>query len=106
MTGPCVTIPGVGKLQGSNRPSQFSGRDVYHFLKIPYGETTEGEHRFAPPRPKGPLNDGNDAYDASYLSYITGWWNNVCPQPGKYWGRKASELPAGLILVIFLIDLS
>jgi len=82
LTGPCVVVPGVGKLQGSTKPTQFTGRDVHHFLRIPFGETTEGEYRFAPPRPKGPLNDGRDAYDASYLSYISGWWNHVCPQPG------------------------
>merc|ERR1711868_2935 len=82
LTGPCVTVPGVGKLQGSTKPSQFSGRDVYHFLHIPYGASTEGENRFAPPQPAAPLNDGQDAYDASYLTYITGWWNHVCPQPG------------------------
>ena len=82
LTGPCVVVPGVGKLQGSTRPSQFTGRDVHHFLQIPFGESTAGEHRFAPPRPKGPLNDGDDAYDASYTSYILGWWNHVCPQPG------------------------
>ena len=75
-------MPGVGKIQGSKKASQFSGRDIYHFLGIPYGETTEGVHRFAPPRPKAPLNDGSDAFDASYLSYISGWWNHVCPQPG------------------------
>ena len=58
LTGPCVTVPGVGKLQGSNRPTQFTGRDVYSFFGIPFGESTAGEGRFAPPRPKGPLNDG------------------------------------------------
>lgn len=36
--------------------------------------------RFGPPRPKGPLNDGRDAFDASYLNYITDWWDHVCPQ--------------------------
>ena len=48
-------------------------RDIYSFFSIPFGETTGGEHRFQPPRPKGPLNDGKDAYDASYLNYITDW---------------------------------
>lgn len=77
-----MTVPGVGKIQGSRKSTQFTGRDVYHFLGIPYGESTEGEHRFAPPRPKAPLNDGSDAFDASYLTYISGWWNRACPQPG------------------------
>ena len=59
LTGPCVTVPGVGKLQGSIRPTQWTGRDVYSFFGIPFGEDTGGEHRFAPPRPKAPLNNGN-----------------------------------------------
>ena len=30
--------------------------------------------RFAPPRPKAPLNDGkHNVFDASYFSYITNW---------------------------------
>lgn len=91
LTGPCVTVPGVGKLQGSTKASQFTGRDVHHFLHIPYGASTEGENRFAPPKPAAPLNDGQDAYDASYLTYITGWWNHVCPQPGP--GITGEENP-------------
>ena len=70
LTGPCVTVPGVGKIQGSTKASQFSGRDIHHFLSIPYGETTEGVHRFAPPRPKGPLNDGDDAYIQAVHTYM------------------------------------
>ena len=53
-----MTVPGVGKLQGSIRPTQWTGRDVYSFFGIPFGEDTGGEHRFAPPRPHGQLNDG------------------------------------------------
>ena len=86
-----MTVPGVGKLQGSTKASQFTGRDVHHFLHIPYGASTEGENRFAPPKPAAPLNDGQDAYDASYLTYITGWWNHVCPQPGP--GITGEENP-------------
>jgi len=82
LTGPCVTVPGVGKLQGSMRPTQFTDKEVYAFMGIPFGETTEGENRFAPPKPKGPLNDGQDAFDASYLNYLLDWWDHVCPQPG------------------------
>ena len=92
MTGPCVTVPGVGKIQGSTKASQFTGRDVHHFLGIPFGESTGGEHRFAPPRPRAPLNDGDDAFDASYLPYITSWWNRACPQPGL--DLTAEENPA------------
>jgi len=77
-----VTVPGVGKLQGSKRSTQWTGRDIFAFHGIPFGETTAGEHRFAPPRPKGPLNNGNDAFDATYLNYLLDWWDHVCPQPG------------------------
>merc|ERR1711971_1088569 len=82
LTGPCVTVSGVGKLQGTWQSTQWTDRRVYGFLGIPFGETTGGEHRFGPPRPKGPLNDGRDAFDASYLNYITDWWDHVCPQAG------------------------
>jgi len=82
LTGPCVTVPGVGKLQGSFRPTQWTGRDVYTFMGIPFGEDTGGENRFAPPVPKAPLNDGKDAFDATYLNYLLDWWDHACPQPG------------------------
>jgi len=82
LTGPCVTVPGVGKLQGSFRPTQWTGRDVYTFMGIPFGEDTSGENRFAPPVPKAPLNDGKDAFDATYLNYLLDWWDHACPQPG------------------------
>merc|ERR1712055_1152185 len=82
LTGPCVTVAGVGKLQGTWKSTQWSDRRVYQFMGIPFGETTGGEHRFGPPRRKGPLNDGNDAFDASYFNYITDWWDHVCPQAG------------------------
>jgi len=82
LTGPCVTVPGVGKLQGSKKKTQFTGRDVYGFWGIPYGEDTGGQNRFQPPKPRPPVNDGKDAFDASYTHYILNWLNNVCPQPG------------------------
>jgi len=82
LTGPCVTVPGVGKIQGSYKETQFTGRRYFEFLGIPFGEDTGGAHRFGPPRAKGPLNDGKDAFDASYLNYITDWWDHVCPQQG------------------------
>merc|ERR1712212_597437 len=81
-TGPCVTVAGVGKLQGTWQNTQGTDRRVYQFMGIPFGETTGGEHRFGPPRRKGPLNDGKDAFDASYFNYITDWWDHVCPQAG------------------------
>lgn len=82
LTGPCVTVPGVGKVQGSKKSTQFTGRDIYGFWGIPFGENTGGENRFQPPKPRNALNDGKDAFDASYSKYILGWFNNVCPQPG------------------------
>jgi len=82
LTGPCVTVAGVGKLQGTWQSTQWTDRRVYQFMGIPFGETTAGEHRFGPPRRKGPLNDGKDAFDASYFNYITDWWDHVCPQAG------------------------
>merc|ERR1712212_178959 len=81
-TGPCVTVAGVGKLQGTWQNTQWTDRRVFQFMGIPFGETTGGEHRFGPPRRKGPLNDGKDAFDASYFNYITDWWDHVCPQAG------------------------
>merc|ERR1711971_599826 len=88
LTGPCVTVSGVGKLQGTWQSTQWTDRRVYGFMGIPFGETTGGEHRFGPPRPKGPLNDGRDAFDASYLNYITDWWDHVCPQAGVSLGGE------------------
>ena len=49
---------------------------------IPKSHHTTLSCRFAPPKPKGPLNDGQDAFDASYLNYLLDWWDHVCPQPG------------------------
>ena len=46
LTGPCVTVPGVGKLQGTWQNTQWTDRRVYQFMGIPFGETTGGEHRF------------------------------------------------------------
>ena len=46
LTGPCVTVAGVGKLQGTWQSTQWSDRRVYGFMGIPFGETTGGEHRF------------------------------------------------------------
>jgi len=82
LTGPCVTIPGVGKIQGSKKSTQFTGRDWYGFWAIPFGETTAGANRFQPPVPKAPLNDGKDAFDAGYTNYLLNWMGKMCPQPG------------------------
>ena len=29
------------------------------------------------------MNDGKDAFDASYFNYITDWWDHVCPQVNR-----------------------
>lgn len=94
LTGPCVQVPGVGKIQGSNLDTQFTQRQIKGFWHIPFGEDTGGEHRFQPPRPKAPLNDGNDAYDSTYLNYLTDWWDHVCPQPGINLGKIENPLLA------------
>ena len=52
------------------------------FLLLMLSLLTSKLQRFGPPRRKGPLNDGKDAFDASYLNYITDWWDHVCPQAG------------------------
>ena len=36
----------------------FQDRDIYGFWSIPYAESTGGENRFQPPKPRAPLNDG------------------------------------------------
>ena len=52
LTGPCVTVEGVGKIQGSWQKTQWTNRRIYQFMGIPFGETTGGEHRsFACPPP-------------------------------------------------------
>ena len=45
LTGPCVTVEGVGKIQGSWQKTQWTNRRIYQFMGIPFGETTGGEHR-------------------------------------------------------------
>jgi len=82
ITGPCVQVPGVGKLQGSKKQSDFNGRDIFAFYGIPYAESTEGANRFQPPVPKAELNDGRDAFDASYMHYNLNVLNMMCMQPG------------------------
>jgi carboxylesterase type B len=82
ITGPCVQVPGVGKLQGSKKQSDFTGRDIFSFYGIPYAESTAGSNRFQPPVPRGPLNEGKNAYDASYLNYNLNILNKICMQPG------------------------
>merc|ERR1712200_67310 len=89
LTGPCVTIPGVGKIQGSRKQTQYTGRDWYGFWSIPFAESTEGANRFQPPVRRGPLNNGNDAYDASYTSYTLNLLNRMCPQPGTGSAEKS-----------------
>jgi len=45
-------------------------RDIYHFLGIPYGADTSGEHRFGPPKPPEPWTD----------VYAAVWPGNSAPQ--------------------------
>merc|ERR1719222_232169 len=87
ITGPCVQVPGVGKLQGSKKKSAWKNRDIYSFYGIPYAESTADANRFQPPVPKAPLNDGRDAFDASCLHYNINLLNQLCVQPGMSSGE-------------------
>lgn len=54
--------------------------------------------RFAPPQPADPLNDGSYRFDGSYATYLTSWFNKVCPQAGpnlkNSWHAKSAEVAA------------
>jgi len=53
-----------GKVRG------FIHKDIYNFLGIPYGASTEGKNRFMPPQKPAPWTD---IYPAVY-------WPNAAPQ--------------------------
>ena len=79
LTGPCVTVAGVGKLQGTWQSTQWSDRRVYGFMGIPFGETTGGEHRF--------LFISNSALTSYFILAMT---NIVLP---KVWSPTAQGAP-------------
>ena len=66
LTHPCVQVDGVGKILGTKKNSDVSGRDIYSYYSIPYGKPTSGDLRFAPPQPADPINDGSYRFDGSY----------------------------------------
>lgn len=66
---PKITVPGVGRLKGTYLKSEFTKRSIDAYYGIPYGKSTEGERRFAPPQPADPLNQGDKNYDATLTHY-------------------------------------
>jgi len=100
ITGPCVQVPGVGKLQGSKKKSAWKNRDIYSFYGIPYAESTADANRFQPPVPKAPLNDGRDAFDASYLHYNINLLNQLCVQPGMSSGEDGKMVKNPMLALI------
>jgi len=81
-TNPCVDVSGVGKIMGSTKDSEITGRNIYSYYSIPYGKPTSGDLRFAPPERADQLNDGAYRFDGSYTTYLFSWLNNICPQAG------------------------
>ena len=64
----------------SFQSSADTGRNIYSYYSIPYGQSTGGERRFAPPEFADPVNDGSDVFDATYLTYLWNALGRVCPQ--------------------------
>ena len=68
----------------SLQETEFTNKNIYSYFSIPYGQPTGGAKRFAPPEMAGPVNDAGtfDRFDGTYLTYLTGVLNNLCPQAG------------------------
>eukprot|EP00095_Tigriopus_kingsejongensis_P002799 maker-scaffold157_size297442-snap-gene-1.27 protein:Tk02799 transcript:maker-scaffold157_size297442-snap-gene-1.27-mRNA-1 annotation:"hypothetical protein DAPPUDRAFT_240263" len=66
---PKITVPGVGRLKGTRLKSKFTQRPIDAYYAIPYGQSTDGERRFAPPQPAKPLNNGNRNFDATWTHF-------------------------------------
>lgn len=52
-----VTLPDLGKVQGSITHSAWSNQEIYQFLSVPYAEAPSGSLRFKAPVPKAPWSD-------------------------------------------------
>ena len=77
---------------------------MFGFWSIPFGETTGGENRFAPPVPKAPLNDGkvsSSVFDSSRVGRQSRRWPQgyygQCPSPPPLFakGREKEENEVG-----------
>lgn len=55
-----VTLPELGKVQGSITHSAWTNQEIYQFLSIPYAEAPSGNLRFKAPVPKKAWNDTVD----------------------------------------------
>ena len=62
--------------------SEITGRTLYSYYSIPFGKSTSGDRRFAPPEREDRLNNGDYRFDGSYTTYLFSWINKVCPQAG------------------------
>lgn len=47
-----VSLPRLGKVQGSITHSAWTNQEVYQFLSVPYAEAPSGDLRFKAPVPK------------------------------------------------------
>lgn len=84
LTNPCVVVDGVGKIMGTRKETEFTNKNIYSYFSIPYGKPTGGSKRFAPPEMADKINDAGtfERFDGTYLTYLTGVLNNLCPQAG------------------------
>ena len=84
LTNPCVVVDGVGKIMGTKKESEFTNKNIYSYFSIPYGKPTGGSKRFAPPEMADRINNAGtfERFDGTYLTYLTGVLNNLCPQAG------------------------
>lgn len=55
-----LTLPDLGKVQGSITHSAWTNQEIYQFLSIPYAEAPSGNLRFKAPVPKRAWNDTVD----------------------------------------------
>lgn len=51
-----VTLPNLGKVEGSVSHSAWTNQEIFQFLSIPYAEAPSGDLRFKAPVPKKEWN--------------------------------------------------